>query len=163
MALRTESGAAAYQFGGPILRLLSAGELRRDRRLRQLGPDILGSDFTAATGVRALRAAAADRAIGDALLDQHLIAGIGNIYKSEALWDAGVVPQRPIGELSGERLESVVDAAMSLMREAVITGRQPKRIYRRVGMPCPRCGETIRSGGQGDANRMSYWCPRCQR
>jgi endonuclease-8 len=103
-----------------------------------------------------------NRTLGDALLDQHLVAGIGNIFKSEACFAAGVDPWRPIGDLSDEELRSVLAAARGLMREAVASGRQPHEVYRRRQDVCPRCRGPISSRGQGDANRTTYWCPNCQ-
>jgi endonuclease-8 len=102
------------------------------------------------------------RGLGDALLDQHLVAGIGNIFKSEACFAARLDPWRPVGELSEEELRTVLAAARSLMLGAVESGRQPQEVYRRRQGACRRCGGPISSRGQGDANRTTYWCPRCQ-
>ena len=151
----------AVQFGGPTLRLLKAGALRRDPTLSRLGPDILAPDFDAATVARSLRANP-DRALGDALLDQALVAGIGNIFKSEACFAARLDPWQPLGELTGEQLNRVIDAAHELMQDAVVNGRHANAVYRRAGQPCSTCGAEIRSRGQGDANRTTYWCPSCQ-
>jgi endonuclease-8 len=151
----------AVQFGGPTLRVLTAARLRRDPVLARLGPDVLAPDFDTATAVRALRACA-DRELGDALLDQQLIAGIGNIFKSEACFAAGESPWRPIADLSGDELKAVLESARRLMQESVSTGRPSAAVYGRAGKPCPVCGTAIAARGQGDANRRTYWCPRCQ-
>lgn len=151
----------AVQFGGPTLRVLPAGKLHCDPQLARLGPDVLAEDFDPAPVAAAMRAAPG-RTLGDALLDQRLIAGIGNIFKSEACFAAGVDPWRAVGELSEAELAAVLGAAREEMLEAVASGRHPHRAYRRRG-PCPRCGARIRSRGQGDANRTTYWCPGCQR
>jgi endonuclease VIII len=151
----------AVQFGGPTLRLLRATALRRDPTLARLGPDILAPDFDAATVARSLRAEP-HRALGDALLDQTLVAGIGNIFKSEACFAARLDPWQPIGKLTGEQLDRVVAAAHDLMQDAVVNGRHANAVYRRAGQPCSICGTQIRSRGQGDANRTTYWCPSCQ-
>jgi endonuclease VIII len=103
------------------------------------------------------------RGLGDLLLDQHLVAGIGNIFKSEACFAARIDPWRPVGDLSDEELRSVLAAARSLMLEAVRSGRHPHLVYRRRQGACPNCRGPISSRGQGDANRTTYWCPRCQR
>ena len=103
------------------------------------------------------------RAVGDALLDQRLVAGIGNKWKAEALWAVGLSPWRPLAETSDAELHAVLQAATGLMRGSLDGRRHANRVYRRVGRPCPRCGERIRSRGQGDANRIAYWCPACQR
>jgi endonuclease-8 len=102
------------------------------------------------------------RAVGDALLDQRLVSGIGNLWKAEALWRAGVSPWRPLGELSDAELVGVLREAARLMRRSVETGREGRAIYRAAGRPCPRCSTIVESWGQGDANRTAYWCPTCQ-
>ena len=159
-ALRGER-AEAVEFGGPTLRILAAGALRRDPVLGRLGPDILAADFDSARVVASLLRAP-ERTIGDALLDQHLVAGIGNIFKSEACFAARADPWLAVGEIGREGLDAVVQAAHDLMKAAVEDGRAETAVYKRAGRPCPRCGTTIRSRGQGDANRTTYWCPVCQ-
>jgi endonuclease VIII len=159
-SLRGEA-VEAVQFGGPTLRVLSAAQLRRDPVLSRLGPDVLAPDFDAADAVARLRAAP-ERELGDALLDQHLLAGVGNIFKSEACFAAGANPFEPIGALGEEELAEVVRAARRLMADAVGGGRPARAVYRRGGRPCPACGAPIAARGQGDANRRTYWCPRCQ-
>jgi endonuclease-8 len=152
----------AIQFGGPTLRVLPAASARRDPQLARLGPDILSSNFDLPEVAAALRAADPTRSVGDALLDQTLLAGIGNIFKSEACFAAGIDPWRPVGDLSTEELEAVLGAARAEMLDAVQRGQRHRfAIYRRRG-PCPRCGAPVRSRGQGDANRTTYWCPGCQ-
>jgi endonuclease-8 len=150
----------AAQFGGPTLRLIPAARLPRDPQLSRLGPDILAPDFDLDGAVRALRADPT-RTLGDALLDQTLVAGIGNIFKSEACFAARLDPWRPIADLGDDDLRAVLEAARSLMLEAVATGRHPHAVYR-ARRPCPNCGGRISSRGQGDANRTTYWCPACQ-
>jgi endonuclease-8 len=158
--LKGES-SEAVQFGGPTLRLLRTDALRRDQTLSRLGPDILAADFDPVAIARSLRAHP-HRTLGDALLDQTLVAGIGNIFKSEACFVARLDPWWPIGDLTDEQLGGVVDAAHDLMQDAVEHGRHANAVYRRAGQPCPTCGTPILSRGQGDANRTTYWCPRCQ-
>jgi endonuclease-8 len=156
--LRGEN-SEAVQFGGPTLRLLRADALRRDPTLSRLGPDILAADREAVA--RSLRAQP-HRTLGDALLDQTLVAGIGNIFKSEACFAARLDPWQPIGDLTDEQLVEVSAAAHDLMQDAVEHGRHANAVYRRAGQPCPTCGTPILSRGQGDANRTTYWCPQCQ-
>jgi endonuclease VIII len=153
--------AEAVQFGGPTLRLLGPAALRRDPLLSQLGPDVLAADFDPEPIVRRLRGAH-ERSLGDALLNQRLVAGIGNIFKSEACFAARLDPWQPVAALSDEQLRHAVEAAHELMRKAVDEGRQDRAVYKRAGRPCPRCATPIRSRGQGDANRTTYWCPVCQ-
>lgn len=152
----------AVQFGGPTLRLLSSTQLRSDPTLSRLGPDILAPDFDPET-VRNRFRAAPERELGETLLDQRLTAGIGNIFKSEACFAAKLSPWREVGELQDAELESVLKAARELMLEAVAKGRPIRCVYHRAGQPCPACATPIAARGQGDANRRTYWCPRCQR
>ena len=151
----------AVQFGGPTLRLLAAARVRRDPQLARLGPDVLAADFEPAPVAAAMRANPG-REIGDALLDQTLVAGIGNIFKSEACFAARVDPWRPLGDFDEEELAAVLAAARAQMLDAVATGERHRfAIYRHRG-PCRRCGARVSSRGQGDANRTTYWCPSCQ-
>ncbi len=150
----------AVQFGGPTLRVLSAARVRSDPQLAALGPDLLAPDFDGAAVAAALRVDPT-RTIGDALLDQRLLAGVGNIFKSEACFAARVDPWRPAGDLSAGELEAVLGAAREQMLDAVASGRKGFAVYRRRG-PCARCGGPVTSRGQGDANRTTYWCRNCQ-
>jgi endonuclease-8 len=160
--LGADSGGAA-QFGGKLLRLVSESRARNDPGLRQLGPDPLGPGFDPAAAAGHLLSAGSGRELGDALLDQRIVAGIGNAIRTEACFAARVSPWRPVDELSADEAERVIRASHRVMRVAVDRGRRPRSIYRAVGRPCPRCGTLIRSRGQGDANRIAYWCPTCQR
>jgi endonuclease-8 len=149
------------QFGGPTLRLLPATRLRRDPQLARLGPDILAPELDLEAILQTLRSAPG-RGIGDALLDQHLVAGIGNIFKSEACFAARVSPWRSVGELDDAELRAVLLAARELMQQAVASGGRHSFAVYRARRPCPVCGGRIASRGQGDANRTTYWCPHCQ-
>jgi endonuclease-8 len=142
-------------WNGPVLEL-------DECRIRSLGPDILADppDFDAM--LSRLRSADGGLAIGDALLDQRLVAGIGNLWRAEALWRAQISPWRKTGELSDEELRAVLTEAAQLMRRSLESGLRERAVYRQVGRPCPRCGTAIKSRGQGDANRIAYWCPECQ-
>lgn len=153
----------AAQFGGARLDLLTVGELRSDRRLSSLGPDLLDPAFETSTGIAALRAARQDRTVGEILLDQGVLAGVGNVFKSEGLYAAAIDPWQALGNLDDAALERLVNVLRASMWTGVERGRPPRRVYRRAGMPCAQCGATVRSRGQGDANRTTYWCPRCQR
>ncbi|HEX4669774.1 MAG TPA: DNA-formamidopyrimidine glycosylase family protein [Solirubrobacterales bacterium] len=150
----------AVQFGGPTLRLIPAGRLARDPQLARLGPDVLAPELDLDAILGGLRADPG-RSLGDALLDQTVVAGIGNIFKSEACFAARVDPWRPIADLEDDLLRAVLTAARSQMRQAVASGRHSYSVYR-GRRPCPACGGRIASRGQGDANRTTYWCPNCQ-
>jgi endonuclease VIII len=160
-AVLSGGGWDAVQFGGTTLQVMTTARLRRHPQITGLGSDILAEEFDEDTAVAAIRADPT-RTLGDALLDQHLVAGIGNIFKSEACFAARVDPWRPVGELSEEELRGVFAAARGLMLEAVKSGRYPFKVYKRRQGACPRCRGRISSRGQGDANRMTYWCPGCQ-
>jgi endonuclease-8 len=110
-----------------------------------------------------LRAADPRRELGDALLDQRIVAGIGNIWRAEALWRAQLSPCLRLADATDEELLAVLEEAAGLMRASVAGLRVERAVYRRTGRPCARCGATILSRGQGDGNRMAYWCPGCQR
>lgn len=157
----TGEGVQAVQFGGPTLQVLSTTQLRRDPVLARLGPDILVPEFDLAAAIAGLRASP-DRELSDTLLDQRLIAGIGNVFKSEACFAARANPWRTTGQLPDAELREVLEAARRLMQESVVSGRPDPAVYRRAGRPCPACGTPIAARGQGDANRRTYWCPRCQ-
>jgi endonuclease-8 len=96
------------------------------------------------------------------LLDQRVVAGIGNLWKAESLWEARVSPWRELGDVSDDELHDVLAAAHRLMRDSVEGTRPLRRCYRRAGRPCPRCSTSIRSFPQGDDARTAYWCPACQ-
>jgi endonuclease-8 len=136
-----------------------------------LGPDLLGPDWDLDEALRRLLAAP-DVAIGEALLDQRNLAGIGNLYKSEALFVERLDPWTPVGEVP--HLARLVTTARKLMRanrdhpEQSTTGLmrrgQQHWVYGRKGEACLRCGTPIRRAEQGTApyRRSTYWCPRCQ-
>jgi endonuclease VIII len=138
--------------------------------LRDLGPDVLGPDWDAAEATRRLTASP-ERQIGDALIDQSVMAGPGNVYRSEVCFLAGVDPRTPVGSVSDpaglvERTKSTMDRNRAGERR--VTTDDPRRghelwVYGRRGRPCRRCGTPIRSFMQGDgAGRVAYVCPRCQ-
>ena len=156
------------QFNGPVLELMTATRLRTDPRIAGLGPDIVAArPFDEARFLRRLREDDPTRTLGDALLDQHIVAGIGNFWKSEACWLAGVDPWRRLAAVSDEEALTVVRTVRPLMQQSAEHGRQSdfRTIYDKARLPCPRCGAPalIRARGQGDDNRTTYWCPVCQR
>jgi endonuclease-8 len=156
LVLRGHS-AEAVLWNGPVLEL-------HTRALARLGPDILAEqpDFDAI--VARLRATDTRRTLGDALQDQTLVAGIGNMWMAESLWEAQLSPWLPLRDVSDTELRDALAVAAARMRAAVDAGREPpKRVHGKAGRPCRRCGTPIRSAGQGDANRTAYWCPGCQR
>jgi endonuclease-8 len=151
------------QFDGPVLELMTDGRSRFDRRLTQLGSDVLADEFDDQAFVRRLREDDPTRTLGDALLDQRIVAGIGNIWKAEGCFAAAIDPWRRVRDVSDAEALSIIHAVRPLMQASVANGF-PKsvQVYKRHGTPCPRCQTTIRARGQGDDNRMTYWCEQCQ-
>lgn len=159
----TGAGTMLVQFGGPTLRLLRPEQQHRDPTLISLGPDILAPEpFDTVAAIRSLRAVGPDIALGEALLNQRQLAGIGNIFKSEGCFAAGIDPWRPLADLNDRELERVLDETRAMMLASVDGKPRPRRVYRRGGEICSRCGGRIQSRGQGEANRTTYWCPGCQ-
>jgi endonuclease-8 len=161
-AVLTGERAEAVEFGGPTLRLLPASRVAIDPQLARLGPDILAPGLDLDDVVAKFRAADPSRTLGDALLDQRLTAGIGNIFKSEACFAAKVDPWRPLADLSEAEIRAVLEAARDQMLRAVTTGgRHHFAVYKHRG-PCVRCRGRVLHRGQGDANRTTWWCQTCQ-
>jgi endonuclease VIII len=146
----------AVLWNGPVLELTGRGT-------RRVGPDILADPPDLRAMTENLRRAHPSRKLGDVLLDQRLVAGIGNVWKAESLWQAGLSPWLSLGETTDEELERVLGEAAQLMRASVEGLAHARVVYRKAGRPCPRCGERICARGQGDDNRTAYWCPGCQR
>ena len=142
--------------GGSVLEMT-------DRATRRLGPDILAEPPDLRAMVARLRATDQQRELGEALLDQHLVSGIGNVWRAEALWAVRLSPWQRLVESSDAELEAVLADAARLMQRSLVGRRHVRRVYRRAGRPCPRCGAPVESRGQGDDNRIAYWCPNCQR
>ena len=144
---------------------------REDRVVGHLGPDLLGPDWDADEAVRRL-SADPDRTVGEALLDQRNLAGIGTIYRAETLFLRGVSPWRKVGDVTG--LRDLVELARRLLeankeRAGTVTTGSTARgvevwVYGRAGRPCRRCGATIQRGQLGPVleERLAVWCPRCQ-
>src|SRR4051794_12998834 len=141
------------QFDGPVLELMTESRTRFDRRLAALGPDVLGEALDERAVLVRLRQDDPTRGIGDALLDQRNVAGIGNIWKSESCFLAGVDPWRPLAKLSDREALGVLEAARREMRTSVEGGGESTgwRVFERAGRPCPRCGSLIRARAQGES------------
>jgi endonuclease VIII len=168
-AVLTTSDHDAVGYRLPIIELIPTES--EESVVGYLGPDLLGSDWDPEEAVRRL-AAQPERSIGEALLDQRNLAGIGNFYRSELLFLQGVHPRTPVGDVAG--LRRMVDRGQQLLHanrwrpEQSTTGdlRPGRRsyVYQRSGQPCRRCGTLIRSEDLGPAGeeRRSFWCPHCQ-
>jgi endonuclease VIII len=155
---------AVLQLRGPVLELMTESRTRFDQRLAGLGPDILAPELDETRFLRRLRQDDPTRAIADALLDQRTIAGIGNLWKCEGCFAAGIDPWRPVGRVSDDEALAIVRLTRPRMQQSAADGMQDKqrRVYGLAGRPCPRCGGRIKVRGQGDDNRSTFWCPTCQ-
>ena len=149
--------------GGKILRMTSAARARNDPVLLQLGPDPLRPGYDREAAAERLLDYEPSVPVGEALLDQTLIAGVGNVIRIEACFLPGISPWRPVGQLKPDEAWSIVNANSWVMETSLATGRRPKQIYGRARRPCARCGGRIMTRGQGDDNRVTYWCDGCQR
>src|SRR3954467_10651902 len=170
----------AVGFNLPVAEFLSGRALDRQDDLRLMGPDLLGETFDETEAVRRFRARGATE-IGDAVLNQRVVAGAGNVYKSEVLFLAGVNPFSRVGELADEALRAILTAARTHLRAnvidptaAIVTYRGYRRttgradpaerlyVYGRARQPCRKCGTPIAVRAQGRDARLTYWCPQCQ-
>lgn len=170
----------AVCFAAPVVELVPAGRLAHHPSLSRLGPDILGGDFEVAAARARLRELP-DLPIGEALLRQDALAGIGNVYKSEVLFLCRVDPFVKVAALSDEALDRLIALARDLMSRNLeglprTTTRPSPRaflprsaaryhVYDRAGDPCPACGAPIhasRAGSEGVAGRVTFFCPACQ-
>ena len=158
-------GRQVVQFKGPVLELMTDSRTRFDQRIAGLGPDILAPEFDSERFLRRLRQDDPTRPIGDAILEQRTVAGIGNLWKAEGCWDARIDPWRRTGDVADAEAIAIVDAARPRMQESARLGHATRapQVYDRAGRPCSRCGTPIEARGQWDDNRMTFWCPGCQR
>jgi endonuclease-8 len=172
----------AVGFSIPVAEFHTARSLERSAHVRDLGLDVLAATYRVDEGARALReygSAHPDAEIGNVLLNQHVIAGIGNIYKSETLFAAQVNPFRRMRTIGDRELERVVEIAQRYMQANVAEGKGEANpgtrgttgamnrgarlwVYRRQGQECRRCGAIIEMRRQGTGARSTYWCPSCQ-
>src|SRR5688572_13046878 len=171
----------AVAFTVPVAEFVPAGRVDQTEALRELGPDPLSSTFAAEEAIGRILSRG-DMEIADALLDQSVVAGLGNIYKSEVLFVGRVHPFARVRDLAREDLQRLVTIAGKLMRANVgetatggivtygglrrTTGRRDagarRWVYGRAGKPCRRCGTPISRQKQGPFARSTYWCERCQ-
>src|SRR5262249_17383703 len=171
--------AVAVAFRVPVAELVDGRGLARHRDLRALGPDLLGGRFDADDALRRVRARG-NEAVADALLNQRVVAGIGNVFKSEILFLAGVQPFTPAGSLSEDEIAHILHVARDALAANVLDrsqtlsagiGRRTTRsldpgarlwVYGRAGKRCRRCGSVVRVKKTGIDARLTYWCPACQ-
>ena len=157
-------------FGAPLVRLLAPAELSRDAQLSGLGPDILAPDFDLHEAGRRLRTLG-EFEIGEAVMRQSAVAGIGNVYKSETLFLCRIDPFALVATLADRTLGSILTKARALMTANLRGGARTTRpsltrertwVYGRSGRPCRRCGSPVRMRRQGADARFTYWCTACQ-
>lgn len=174
LRLTTPNHQAVF-FHGPVMEVLSVEEFAAHERYNSLGPDLLHEDFDVAAVHRALRAQGR-REIGDAILDQRIVSGIGNIYKSEGLFLAAIDPRRASRGITRGELESLFEDLIPLMHAGrqtfgMIETLPPELriepwmrtwVYRRRGQPCFVCATPIEMIRQSEFERATYFCPRCQ-
>jgi endonuclease VIII len=170
----------AVAFTVPVAEFLTETALSKHAQLRKLGPDVLSDSFDAATVIENLRSRSTVK-IADALLDQRVLAGLGNVYKSEVLFMCGVNPFAPVDDLSDLQLASIVETARRTLEINVSEGLElmttyggirrtthrsaPSErlwVYGRARLSCRRCGTPINVRKQGVDARLTYWCPNCQ-
>ncbi|MFI9599211.1 Fpg/Nei family DNA glycosylase [Streptomyces sp. NPDC052043] len=168
-AVLATADRAAVGYRLQVLELLRTSE--EDRTVAHLGPDLLGPDWDPDLALANLLADPG-RPLGEALLDQRNLAGIGNVYKSELCFLLGVTPWMPVGALPGDRAAMLPALARKLLeanRDRVVRRTTGLRghdlfVYGRAPRPCLRCGTSVRVADQGDGSqeRPTYWCPSCQ-
>ena len=183
------TGWDAVAFNVPVVEFHTARTLERSSQVPKLGPDVLSDEFTVEGGVRRLRAYGAEHPeaeIGVVLLNQRVLAGLGNVYKSEVPFAAGVHPFRAMRTITPREMEVMVEKSQQWMQANVLdgnsatggdqivtyagnrrtTGRMDREerlwVYGRQGQECRRCGATVMMRKQGEQARSTYWCPECQ-
>lgn len=162
--------AVVVNFSAPVIELIEERALEHYAPVGSLGPDLLDDDFDAAEALRRLRdPSRAALTIGDAIMDQRALAGVGNIWKNESLFHCGINPWRRVGDLNDEELLGLIGKAQALLRASVgkpnaleMHRRPSMYVYGRSGQPCRRCFTRLRSGPQGVDIRHTTWCPKCQ-
>jgi endonuclease VIII len=171
----------AVAFDVPVAQFHTAKSLERHASVPKLGPDLLGDEFSSGEAIARLRAHA-DEEIANVLLNQHVVAGIGNVYKSEICFECSVNPFRLVSSLSRDEVDALLDRSRKLMKQnvtdasgdGIVTYTGGRRttgasnpgarlyVYGRRGKPCRRCGTSILTRKQGFGVRSTYWCPVCQ-
>src|ERR1051325_4929006 len=158
----------AVAFNVPGAELQASRALQRD--LHSLGPDLLAEDFDLPAAVQRIRARGSEP-IADVLLNQRVVAGIGNVYKSEVLFIRHVHPLTPASKLDDDALLAILETSRKLMKLNTAPGATGRRttgafrneaplwVYGGRGEPCRRCRTLIEMRKQGTDARVTYWCP----
>lgn len=168
VALETDEWTAVC-FDAPVMELLTPFQIRGHPALRDLGPDLIADELDLDAVVRRFRRHDAEP-IGVALMNQSIVAGIGNVYKSELLFIHRVDPFVPTSEVDDHTLKTLTKTAADLLKKNLRGSRRRTRfaldsaelwVYGRSGRPCLRCGETVRMRRQGAQQRSTYYCSNC--
>jgi endonuclease-8 len=164
--------AVCVCFDAPTVEVIETRALALHPVLRSLGPDIGRTDFDVEAALAGLRTPdRAGIAIGEALLDQRAVAGLGNVYRSELCFLERISPFTPVGQLDDEVLRRLLERGSALVAANIQDGARVTTasgtpgtlyVYGRTGRPCRRCGTPICSATTGRHARRAYWCPRCQ-
>jgi endonuclease-8 len=155
----------AVCFNAPVVELLQPRAEAAHPGLAGLGPDLLVDPFDLDEVVRRARQRPPATSLGELLLDQRVVAGIGNIWRCEALFVERLSPWTPTSALTDDALRQLVLVASRIMREHLHVTRptyDDRHVYKRNGRPCRGCGTTIQARRSGEQARTVYWCPRCQ-
>ncbi len=154
----------AVGFSIPVAEFHDTRGLERQEDLRRIGPDLLRDHFDIDDAVRRVRQRA-EAEIANVLLNQRVVAGIGNIYKSESLFLSGINPFMKAGAIPDADLKRLLNIARKVLRSRVRTDAREYDpwVYMRSGKPCRRCGTKIKTKKQGEDARTTYWCPKCQK
>lgn len=171
----------AVGFNIPVAEFIAPRALARHRELGGLGPDLLAGTFDEDEAVRRVRARP-HQPIAEVLLTQRVMAGIGNVYKSETLFACRIDPFTPVRDLSDEAVQCLIRTARRFLLANArgslpamttytglrrTTGRDNPRerlwVYGRAGLPCRRCGTAVALRKDGRDARLTYWCPECQK
>jgi endonuclease VIII len=157
-------------FNPKTLELLSETAFRRHPHLHRLGPDLLADKLDEAEVLRRFRTGPL-RPIGEAVMDQTIVCGIGNVYKSEVLFLCRIDPFVAVGQLGDDRLVELIQCARQLMSKNLRGDPRRTRfrldgervwVYGRAGKACFTCGAPVQIRRQGDLGRTTFWCPACQ-
>jgi endonuclease-8 len=159
--LEVEDGSLAVCFMAPVVRLIRAKRVARDPHFAQLGPDPIDAGFDRDAALARLRARP-EMPLGEALLDQRAIAGIGNVWKSELMFEHRLDPFAPVAAFTDDELALLLESAEKGMRRSARGAKRPARVYGRSAEPCLRCGELVTMRRQGERQRSTYYCATCQ-
>ncbi len=167
VVVEIDDGTTAVCFDAPLVEMHGARPTRATRSLDALGPDLCRPESDVADALVRLDRLDPATAIGPALLDQRVAAGVGNVFKSEVCWACRVDPHTPLGALDATTRRALYETAQKMLVANVGTSRRTTyrgglAVYGRARRPCPRCRTPIRSDRQGDPPRVTYWCPVCQ-